>query len=59
MVAANGDNWGGPGVRRATYYHPGWHATIGGEMQRITKDGLGLLVIHPNRSGQCTIELRY
>jgi hypothetical protein len=36
-------------------YHPGWHADRG----RILKDGLGLMVIEPQCSGDCHIELSY
>jgi len=36
-------------------YHPGWHADKG----KIHSDGLGLMVIEPQCSGDCRIELSY
>jgi hypothetical protein len=36
-------------------FHPGWHADKG----RISKDGLGLMVIDPQCTGNCRIELTY
>jgi hypothetical protein len=40
-------------------YHPGWHAQVNGKATPITPDGLGLMLIHPNCSGQCDIDLAY
>ncbi len=39
--------------------HPGWHATVDGSPRRVFADKLGLIVVAPTCSGNCTIELRY
>ena len=40
-------------------YHPGWHATAGGQARRIERDGLGLMWLDPGCSGACEIQLDY
>lgn len=47
----------GPGdiVSVQENFHPGWHADKG----RIFKDGLGMMAIEPQCSGDCRIELNY
>jgi hypothetical protein len=42
-----------------TCYHPGWFATANGRGARTRRDGLGFLLIEPNCSGACKIELTY
>jgi len=37
----------------------GWKATVEGRAQPVSRDGLGLLVIQPDCSGPCEIELVY
>jgi hypothetical protein len=39
--------------------HPGWHATVAHAPRRVFADKLGFLVIDPNCSGDCTINLHY
>jgi len=40
-------------------YHPGWHAMVNGSERRIESDAIGLMVIHPECVGACTIDLEY
>jgi hypothetical protein len=40
-------------------YTPGWEATIAGVRQEVRPDGIGLLVIQPNCSGNCEVQLAY
>jgi lipoprotein signal peptidase len=40
-------------------YHPGWHAKVGGVTQPVVRDGLGLMVVKPNCTGPCTIDLSF
>ncbi len=40
-------------------YHPGWRATANGVQLPISADGLGLLVINPQRHGASEIRLVY
>jgi hypothetical protein len=39
--------------------NPGWHASVDGSARRVFADKLGLMVVVPNWSGTCTIELHY
>ena len=40
-------------------YDPGWVAQANGNPARITRDGIGLLTIHPDCAGPCEIELSW
>jgi hypothetical protein len=40
-------------------YHPGWHAAIAGRLQKIQKDGLGLMWMRPDCVGACEIVMDY
>jgi hypothetical protein len=40
-------------------YHPGWHATVAGKPQKVFKDGLGLMWLHPDCNGACEVVLDY
>jgi hypothetical protein len=40
-------------------YDPGWRAFINGTERRIVRDALGMMVIHPECAGLCTVDLRY
>jgi hypothetical protein len=40
-------------------YDPGWQATEDGRPLRVRKDGLGLMVIEPDRPGHAAIDLRF
>jgi hypothetical protein len=40
-------------------YHPGWRALVNGAERRIRCDALGLLVVHPECAGACTVDLLY
>ncbi len=40
-------------------YHPGWHATVSGASVPVRSDGIGLIVIEPNCSGECDVRLEY
>jgi len=40
-------------------YHPGWHAMAKGGERPIRADGIGLMVIDPNCTGDCEIRLNY
>ena len=43
----------------ALNYHPGWSARSTGRQLRVHSDGLGFVVIEPECSGPCTVELRW
>jgi hypothetical protein len=40
-------------------YDPGWRATAQGRPLKVRKDGLGLMVIEPDRTGHAAIDLRF
>ena len=40
-------------------YHPGWHAQANGAPQPLVRDGLGLMIVKPDCSGPCTIDLTF
>ncbi len=40
-------------------YHPGWHATLNGMPRRISRDGLGQMIVDADFTGHCKIELTY
>lgn len=40
-------------------WHPGWHATVNGEVRPVRSDGLGFLVIEPRCDGPCSVTLTY
>jgi hypothetical protein len=40
-------------------YDPGWRAFINLAERRIGRDALGMMVIHPDCAGPCTVDLRY
>jgi hypothetical protein len=40
-------------------YHPGWHATVGGQKRRLIRDHLSQIEIEPECQGPCTVELTY
>jgi len=40
-------------------YDRGWHARSAGREIPLTSDGLGLMVLHPDCAGACTIDLEY
>ncbi len=40
-------------------YHPGWRATANGRPVRLYGDPLGQIVVEPNCSGACRVELVY
>ncbi|MCL6507968.1 MAG: hypothetical protein K6T59_13185, partial [Bryobacteraceae bacterium] len=40
-------------------YHPGWRAIAGGRPVRLYGDSLGQIVVEPNCSGECRVELIY
>ncbi len=40
-------------------YHPGWRATANGRPARLYGDPLGQIVVEPNCSGACRVELVY
>jgi hypothetical protein len=42
-----------------TGYHPGWRANVSGREVDVGRDGLGLLVIHPNCNGPCEVDVTY
>ena len=64
--------WTGTGAGRITAEIPtgdlisvqvtfdkGWRARVNGVLQKIAEDGLGMMVIYPECSGSCVIDLRY
>ena len=40
-------------------YHPGWHARVAGTERRVYADGLGLMAIDPQCTGDCEIDLEF
>jgi len=40
-------------------YDPGWRATSGGHALAIGRDALGFLVVHPQCTGECSINLEF
>lgn len=40
-------------------YNPGWHAFVNGAERRVESDALGMLIVHPDCTGPCTIDLSY
>jgi hypothetical protein len=40
-------------------YHPGWHASVGGQDRPIEVDALGMMLIHPSCEGDCEVRLLY
>lgn len=40
-------------------YHPGWHAALNGRPRRISRDGLGQMVVDAEFTGHGKIELTY
>jgi hypothetical protein len=40
-------------------YHPGWRAWVNGRQSSVRSDGIGLLAITPNCTGDCEITLEY
>jgi hypothetical protein len=40
-------------------YDPGWQASMSGRSLRVLKDGLGLMVIYPDRPGRAEIDLHF
>ena len=40
-------------------YDPGWEARIGGRKQKLRADGLGMVVIEPDRAGHCDLDLEF
>jgi len=40
-------------------YDPGWVATANGRPALVTRDGIGLLTLHPQCDGRCRIDLRF
>lgn len=40
-------------------WHPGWHARANGNAIPITKDGIGLMALHPVCAGPCTVDMFY
>ncbi len=49
----------GEAVAVAINYDPGWTATVGGRPVPLRADGLGLIAIEPNCSGDCAIEMHW
>jgi hypothetical protein len=40
-------------------YHPGWQAIVKGSIATVRPDGIGLMVVHANCTGDCEITLEY
>jgi hypothetical protein len=40
-------------------YDPGWVATANGRPAAVTRDGIGLITLHPSCDGRCEIELSF
>src|SRR5581483_4010897 len=40
-------------------YDGGWHALVAGSERKIESDALGMMVIHPECTGACTLEMNY
>jgi uncharacterized membrane protein YfhO len=50
---------GGQAIAVQVTYDAGWQATEDGHRLRVRKDGLGLMVIEPDRPGRAEIELYF
>ncbi len=46
-------------VSLQTAYHRGWHAQANGLPAKVSRDGLGFLVVRPECDGHCAIEMTY
>jgi hypothetical protein len=40
-------------------YDPGWRAFVNGSERRVESDALGMMIIRPDCTGVCAIDLRY
>lgn len=40
-------------------YHPAWHAHVNGADRRVKKDPIGLMLIDPQCTGRCAVDLDY
>ena len=40
-------------------YYPGWHAQVNGAARKLRSDGIGLMAVDADCSGECTIILEY
>jgi uncharacterized membrane protein len=40
-------------------YDAGWHATVNGKPRSVTSDGLGMMIVDPQCSGPCVVDLRF
>jgi hypothetical protein len=40
-------------------YHPGWHAAVKGGIATVRPDGIGLMEVEPNCTGDCEMTLEY
>jgi uncharacterized membrane protein YfhO len=40
-------------------YHKGWSASVAGKQVPVRSDGLGMVVIEPQCSGPCAIEMHW
>jgi hypothetical protein len=49
----------GQAVAVQVTYDPGWRASAGGRPLKVRKDGLGMMVIEPDRTGPTAIDLRF
>ena len=49
----------GQAVAVQVTYDPGWVATANGRPAPITRDGIGLLTLHPECDGKCEIDLTF
>jgi len=49
----------GQAVAVQVTYDPGWIATANGRPAAITRDGIGLLTLHPQCDGRCEIDLTF
>ena len=49
----------GQAVSVQVSYHPGWHAKVGSRAIDLRRDGLGLILLRPDCSGLCEIQLDY